>query len=68
MKSISILFYPIRLEDRRDTTDDFAIIPFHLVLFLAALGEPAKSTHYERQAYKAQCCLYRGSYTSDHFI
>ena len=30
----SILFYPITLEDRRGTTDNFATIPFHLVLKL----------------------------------
>ena len=30
----SILFYPIFLEGRRGTTDEFAIIPFHLVLFI----------------------------------
>ena len=37
------LFYPITLEDRRGTTDEFATIPFHLVLFSAALVELAKS-------------------------
>ena len=31
----SILFYPITLEGRRGTTDEFATIPFHLVLFSA---------------------------------
>ena len=38
----SILFYPIILEPR-GTTDEFATIPFHLVLFSAALVELAKS-------------------------
>ena len=37
------LFYPITLEGRRGTTDEFATIPFHLGLFLAALVELAKS-------------------------
>ena len=40
---ISILFYPITLEGRRGTTDEFATIPFHLDLFSAALVELAKS-------------------------
>ena len=39
----SILFYPIALGGRRGTTDEFATIPFHLVLFSAALVELAKS-------------------------
>ena len=39
----SILFYPIALEGCRDTIDEFATIPFHLVLFSAALVELAKS-------------------------
>ena len=39
----SVLFYPITLEGRRGTTDEFATIPFHLVLFSAALVELAKS-------------------------
>ena len=39
----SILFYPITLEGRRGTTDEFATIPFHLVLFSAALVKLAKS-------------------------
>ena len=39
----SILFYPIILEGRRGTTDEFAIIPLHLVLFSAAIVELAKS-------------------------
>ena len=39
----SILFYPITLEGRRGTTDEFATIPFNLVLFSAALVELAKS-------------------------
>ena len=43
ISSISILFYPITLEGRRDTTDEFATIPFHLDLFSAALVELAKS-------------------------
>ena len=46
LTSISILFflfYPIALESCRDTTDEFATIPFHLVLFSAALVELAKS-------------------------
>ena len=37
----SILFYPITLEGRQGTTDEFATIPFHLVLFSAALVELA---------------------------
>ena len=41
--SISILFYPITLEGRRGITDEFVTIPFHLVLFSAALVELAKS-------------------------
>ena len=39
----SILFNPITLEGRRGTTDKFATIPFHLVLFSAVLAELAKS-------------------------
>ena len=39
----SIRFYPITVEGRRDTTDEFATIPFHLVLSSAALVELAKS-------------------------
>ena len=39
----SILFYPITLEGRWGTTDEFATIPFHLDLLSAALGELAKS-------------------------
>ena len=39
----SIVFYPITLEGRRGTTDEFATIPFHLDLFSAALVELAKS-------------------------
>ena len=39
----SLLVYPITLEDVRGTTDEFATIPFHLVLFSAALVELAKS-------------------------
>ena len=37
------LFYLITLEGRRGTTDEFATIPFHLVLFSAALVEVTKS-------------------------
>ena len=40
---ILFLFYPITLEGRRGTTDEFATIPFHLGLFQAALVELAKS-------------------------
>ena len=40
---ILFLFYPITLEGRRGTTDEFATIPFHLDLFSAALVELAKS-------------------------
>ena len=43
MSYYSILFYPITLEGRRGTTDEFATIPFHLDLFSAALVELAKS-------------------------
>ena len=32
-----ILLYPITLEGRRGTKDEFATIPFHLVLFSATL-------------------------------
>ena len=39
----SILFYPITLEGRRGTTDEFATIPFYFVLFSCALVELAKS-------------------------
>ena len=39
----SILFYPITLEGRRGTTDEFATIPFHLDPFSAALVQLAKS-------------------------
>ena len=39
----SILFYPITLEGRRGTTDEFATTTFHLDLFSAALVELAKS-------------------------
>ena len=39
----SILFYPITLEGRPGTTDEFATIPFHLDLFSVALVELAKS-------------------------
>ena len=35
----SILFYTITLEGRRGTTNEFATIPFHLVLFSAVLVE-----------------------------
>ena len=38
----SALFYPITLEGRRGTTDDFATTPFHLILFSATLVELAK--------------------------
>ena len=41
--SYSILFYPITLEGRRGTIGEYATIPFHLVLFSAALVELAKS-------------------------
>ena len=37
------LFYPITLEGRRGTTDEFTTIPFHPDLFSAALVELAKS-------------------------
>ena len=39
----SILLHPITLEGRRGTTDEFATIPFHLVLFSAAIVKLAKS-------------------------
>ena len=39
----SVLFYSITLEGRRGTTDEFTTIPFHLVLFSAALVELEKS-------------------------
>ena len=41
----SILFYHITSESRRGTTTDFATIPFHLVLFSAALAELTKFIH-----------------------
>ena len=37
-----LLSYPITLGGRRGTTDEFATIPFHLVMFSAALVELAK--------------------------
>ena len=40
---VSILYYPITLEGRRSTTDEFATIPFHLDSFSAALVELPKS-------------------------
>ena len=40
---ILFYFYPITLEGRRGTTDEFATIPFHLDLFSAALVELTKS-------------------------
>ena len=43
IQSILFLFYPITLEGRRGTTDEFATIPVHLDLFSAALVELAKS-------------------------
>ena len=39
----SIVFYPITLEGCWSTTDEFPTIPFHVVLFSAALAELAKS-------------------------
>ena len=39
----SILFYPLTLEGREGTTDEFTTIPFHPVLFSAALFELANS-------------------------
>ena len=39
----SILFYPITLEGHRGTAEELATIPFHLILFSAALVELAKS-------------------------
>ena len=42
-KTIKQQQQPITLEGRRGTTDVFATIPFHLVLFSAALVELAKS-------------------------
>ena len=41
--TILFLFYPITLEGRRGSTDEFATIPSHLDLFSAALVELAKS-------------------------
>ena len=41
--SIPILLYSITSESRRGTTDEFTTIPFHFVLFSAALVELAKS-------------------------
>ena len=38
-----VLFYPITLEGRQGTTDEFATTPFHFILFSAALVELAKS-------------------------
>ena len=40
---VSILFYPITLEGRLGSTDEFATTPFHFVLFSGALVELAKS-------------------------
>ena len=39
----STLFYPITLESCRGTTDEFATIPSHLVLFSAVLVELSQS-------------------------
>ena len=39
----SVLFYHITLQCHPGTTDDFATIPFHIVLFSAAQDELAKS-------------------------
>ena len=39
----SILFCPIILEGRRGTTDEFATIPFHLILFSADKVNPVNS-------------------------
>lgn len=39
------MLYPITIEGRRGTTDDFAIFAFHIVLFSVALAELAKSIH-----------------------
>ena len=41
-KSAAILFYPIALEGPRGTIDEFAIIPFRLVLFSAAIVDLAQ--------------------------
>ena len=41
--SILFLFYPINSEGCRGTKDEFATIPFHLLLFSAAQVEIAKS-------------------------
>ena len=43
MITLVFLFYPITLEGCWGTTDEFATIPFHFVLFSAALVELAKS-------------------------
>ena len=37
LQNYLILFYPITLEGRRGTTDEFAAIPFHLDRFSASL-------------------------------
>ena len=42
---MSILFYPITLEGGRGTTDEFSTIPFHFILFLAALHSLILSSH-----------------------
>ena len=42
MHLFHFLFYPIILGGRWGTTDEFATIPFHLVLFSAALVELVK--------------------------
>ena len=41
----SILFYLIIWEDRRGTTDEFATIPFHPVLFSAAIAAKSIPDH-----------------------
>ena len=38
-----LIFFPITLEDHSGITDDLVPIPFHLVLFSAALVELEKS-------------------------
>ena len=43
LSSLILSILSITLEGRRGTTDEFATIPFHLVLFSAALVELTKS-------------------------
>ena len=53
----TILFYPITLEGRQGTTGEFAIIPFHLLLFSAGLVEVAKSSVKVHDTHAIACTM-----------